>query len=177
MNARFWFHCSNDDNGERWSLRPRRPSPLRYGVAEPLTPRLCVAPTIASCFAATLFDMDKPVYVYRTATTRRGVKPVKVWDQPITGERWIVDRVEMVRIETISAALADQVNDPIRFYHMRQPNKGTGVKLRVAQLAHAINVLGDKRSSRLEKQWLAKWLKRLGIVDAEEYIIERACQQ
>ncbi len=172
----FWYHCSNEFHGDRWALKPRTPSPLHMPISEPLTPRLCVCPVVVNCFAALMFD-DAPVHVYRTATPRNGVKPVNVWDSVITRERWIVDRVEMIRIETIDASKVAAINSPFKVWHAATKNEDkVDVRLRIAQIAVAVKVLGPERSSHGELRWLARVSKHFGIDDAEEYMLDRILQ-
>lgn len=96
-NDRHWFHCAEDYHGDTWNVPRKRPTLI--GPEEPLTPRLCVARSVAACFAARLFAKD--VHVYRTERVRRTVKPNGVYDAVITGERWLIPPVTMVKVATI----------------------------------------------------------------------------
>jgi hypothetical protein len=98
---RHWFHCSDRFHGMRWIAQ--RIAPTIIAIHEPKTPRLCVAASVARCFAARLFKGD--VYVYRTASPRRAIKPVAVYDAIITQERWLVPPVEMEMSYVIPAPI------------------------------------------------------------------------
>lgn len=67
---------------------------------EPPTPRLCVAPTVAQALVAVWHE--GPVSVYVTEA-RRTVPPSGVFDQCLTGERWIIPPVQLSRIGIIPA--------------------------------------------------------------------------
>jgi hypothetical protein len=165
---RHWYHCSSTNHGPTWVAGRRSPS--APSEKEPAVPRLCVCPTIPACFAARLFDRDLDVYVYRTEKPQRSVTPKDVWDQVITGERWLVPPVSMVRVDVIDRITNGKINEAIRAYHViTKGNSSCG--LRVAQYARAVEVLGGtKRELRL----VAKMRELWEIDDPETYILEKA---
>lgn len=105
---RHWFHCTTAWRGARWVAVPRVPN---YVPHEPSTPRLCVASSVARCFAARLFRGD--VFVYRTETPRRSINPGRdVADAIITRERWLVPPVAMIFDRVIPAELVEKASGP-----------------------------------------------------------------
>src|SRR5437764_1008740 len=89
MRKRTWYHVSASDHGPEL-VAARRP-PLLRTAAEPLTPRVCVEPSIAGALAAVLCVPRAYVYSVRA----RAVAPVGVWDASITGERWLIPPVTL----------------------------------------------------------------------------------
>lgn len=83
-----YYHCSTINHGQ--ILVIKKQCPRLKADKETHTPRLCVAPTIAACFAARIFNHG-PVYVYKTIKPVNAVKPINVWDQCITKERWLIE--------------------------------------------------------------------------------------
>jgi hypothetical protein len=121
-----------------------------------------------------LFYRNKPVHVYCTLLPRRAVNPRGVWDKVITGERWLIPPVEMKLVEIIPEDLADRVHCAIRLYHQCTKQKSS-LRLRLAQYAVAIKVLGPERSSRLEERIVRQFCEDLGIGDdPESYILNAA---
>lgn len=166
MKPEHWLHCSQRDHGERWTAE--RIAPIRWSSKEPPVPRLCVAPTVATCFAAAVF-LRGPVHVYRTAKPRRAVAPRGVWDECITRERWLIPPVEMIRIQTIDAETARLAQDEIVAYHTL--TKGNSdLFLRAAQYAIVAEVLGCDEQ---ERRWVRRVLQVTQIKDPRDYITER----
>jgi hypothetical protein len=164
-----WLHCSDEDHGPTFTAR--RHVPKWASGPEPETPRLCVSDTVAGCFAARMFAMGRPVYVYRTARPVRANPPVKVWDAKLTGEMWIVPPCLLVLDRVISAARADFVNDPFRVYHYLT-GRNTDVRLRAAQLAHSYKLLGGPN---WQGDLCRELCRRFEILpDPEEYFYLRA---
>lgn len=112
---RLWYHCTQDDHGDQWTAE-RRP-PRIMGSNEPPTPRLCVAPTLAGCFTASLFCRHgRSVQVYQTASPRSGIKPGRnlVNDCWLTREHWLVPPVQMVKVRVIPSEVAEIYTDRFR---------------------------------------------------------------
>ena len=101
-----WFHCTERFRGAVWTAE--RISPVFIPDEEPKTPRLCVGENVVRCFAARLFQ--RTVYVYRTETMRRAVKPFNVADECLTGERWLVPPVRMIHVGTIPEPIVRQAS-------------------------------------------------------------------
>jgi hypothetical protein len=112
-------------------------------------PVLCVCSTVSSCFASRFFD-PAPVHVYRTPVPRRGIRPTGVWDQVVTGERWLIEGW-LVHERTVPVELVARATEAVRLYHRTVKRKST-VRLRVAQLRIAHEVLGGP-------QWQARLLE------------------
>lgn len=165
IGKRYWWHCTSDYHGESWTA-VRRP-PKHRSVREPDTPRLCVAPTIAECFSAVLFNENKPVYCYRTAKKCRGVSPKNVWDSVVTREAWLIPPVQMVLARTIPTVDAQSAQEFVRLYH-RLTRRNSSLRIRVAQLMCAASVLGESAIRDRAK----RCMKILGIDDAEKYLFE-----
>lgn len=91
------FHVTSQRWRNRVVLHPMESSDSRIrnrSGDEPYIARTCVAPTISGCFAAIPIGDDgespnQTFYVFRTARTVTTKKPYDVYDQKITGERWI----------------------------------------------------------------------------------------
>ncbi len=172
MTRRHWYHCSAVDLGAAFVAR-RRPPVLRT-PGEPLTPRLCVCDTVAACFAAVLFPDRRPVFVYRTQTPRRAVRPVGVWDQVITGERWLIPPVRMVRVAVIPRTAVANATAAIRLYH-EATRKCSTAQLRVAQYAVATAALGPEYTSPRERRLVNRFCRKLGVGgDPEDFILTQA---
>ena len=167
MKARIWYHCSGTDHGERM-VAARRPPILRT-EKEPLTPRVCVAPTIAACFAAVLFRTHRPVYVYRTESPRRAVMPVGVWDQFLTRERWLVPPVTLVRDRIIQPDQVAACQSLIGEFH-KYTGTNSDIVLRFAQFAIAVDVLGG---TDFEKRFVHGLMKKWEWDDPRNVIIGR----
>ena len=153
---RYWYHCSEVDHGPfLWAQRrlPRYPAD-----GEPPVPRLCVCPDVPSCFAARLF-LPVPVHVYVTDRKRSAVRPRGVWDACITGERWIVDPVLLVRVRTVNPDLQVDARWWAKLKRRSTP------RTRVCQLLQAALALGEEvRKAR-------RMADKLGI--DETYLEER----
>lgn len=105
MNRVVWLHCSEIDHGPVFSAVRRRPF---VGSLEPGTPRLCVASSVARCFAARFFYPGRPVYVY-ASKERRAVNPGArlVWDIAVTRERWLIPPVSLSRVAVVPPGVVD----------------------------------------------------------------------
>lgn len=167
MSARrFWFHCSAHSHGKEWQavrMCPRVPD------GEPRTPRLCVAESIAGCFAATVFCHGGPVYVYCNERPRRAVTPRGVWDSCITQERWLIPPVRMVLARIIDPeTVIDAQRDILQFH--REACQMSDHWLRIAQYAIALDVLGG---GQWEVKFITNALHRLNMGEPREYIRSR----
>lgn len=132
---------------------------------------MCVCPSIAACFAARLFI--GAVHVYRTESKRNGIRSRKVWDELITGERWLVPPVAMVKVRVIPAAEVAEIFAAVRLYH-QHTRRHSDLRLRLAQFALAIRALDHRpREGRLIARMAECW----GIGDPEEYLLNRAISE
>lgn len=134
---RHFYHCTDQNRGDTWTAA--RVPPIFIGDSEPDTPRLCVCRTVAGCFAARLFAKTD-VYVYKTAIKRSGIKPVRVFDSLITGERWIIPPVEMVFVRKIPAELVADMTEDARAYVM-QHRRGLPPRQRINAYAKILPIL------------------------------------
>jgi hypothetical protein len=155
---RHWWHCAETFHGMAWTAR--RVVPL-CPPEEPRTPRLCVASSVARCFAARLFVTD--VYAYRTAKPRSALPPRGVWDSRVTQERWIVPPVEMecvmcLPFETVWRACEGT-------YRRVEKTMSASWETRIRALGDATEALGPELSSRGDREFVARML---------EFIDERA---
>lgn len=166
MHKTHWWHCTSDYHGESFVATRRQPK--HKSDREPVTPRLCVAPSIAECFAAVLFADSKPVYCYRTEVPRRAVAPRDVWDQVVTRERWLIPPVVMTLRKTIASLDVAEAQSAIRMYHQYTRQKSS-LHVRVAQLAIASRVLGPDCIRDRAK----RCCQIIGIDDPEDYLLER----
>lgn len=167
MKRRHWYHCSSEFLGESFTAE-RRP-PRHMAQREPPTPRLCVAPSVAECFAAVLFGDCKPVYAYRTESPRRAVAPRGVWDECVTRERWLIPPVRMILERVIEADEVARAQTAVRLYH-EATRKNSSLNVRVAQLAIASEVLGSERERRRARHCCDV----VGIEDGESYLLAAA---
>lgn len=162
---RYWWHCTSNYYGELWTAERRCPRHRADG--EPDTPRLCVCPTIAECFAAVLFSRSRPVYCYRSEKRCHGVSPKNVWDSAITREAWLIPPVNMVLAKTIASIDVQAAQEFVRLYH-ESTGKNSTIKVRIAQLMCAANVIGDDRIRERAQRCLA--ICRIN--NAEQYLFE-----
>lgn len=162
---RYWWHCTSEYHGERWTAVRR--CPRHRSQSEPDTPRLCVSPTVAECFAAVLFKKCKPVYCYQTEKKCSGITPRNVWDSVVTREAWLIPPVSMVLSKTIASVDVQAAQEFVRLYHTTT-RRGSTLHVRVAQLMCAANVVGC--------EWIRERAKRCmaicNIQDAEQYLFE-----
>jgi hypothetical protein len=161
---RRWFHCSSRWLGGRFRAEMR--APIIRGPKEPVTPRICVCPTLAGCFSAVLF-VAGPVYVYRTVKAISGVKPVRVFDELVTWEKWIVHPAEFEAVQCIPAAVVLRAQQAIDLWH-RETHLSSSLKLKVCQRAIACRVLGGPE---WEADLCARWMKTCGIDDPEDFVL------
>jgi len=150
------------------TLSVERRAPSLIGEKEPRTPRLCVAPTVAACFAARLFEKSAPVRVY--AGEFSAIKPCSVWDAKITGERWAIPPHKLTHVHTVPADIVLRTTAAHTLYH-GVTKRPSDARLRVCQYAIAVQYLGG---TAFEEQFVADWLKYLRIDDPEEYVVSRA---
>lgn len=139
MQPTILYHCTTDNRGPTLVVDRRYPA---WAKNEPATPRLCVAPSVAACFAARLFTGAEPtVYVYRTRRPTRGIKPREVNDSSLTGERWLIQPAELIYERTIDAATVRQVQHRlINWIH--EIEKCPPLKIKIAHYARAYRILG-----------------------------------
>lgn len=123
-----WYHCSQVAKVQKFSVAKRPPA--HRTTLEPLTPRLCVCPSVALCFTARLFEVA-PVHVY-ISEPRNGIRPRDVWDAKITGERWLIPPTTMHYAYTIPTEVVYGAQLAIRTYH-RVTRKHSSIRLRIAQ--------------------------------------------
>jgi len=143
MLPSIFYHCTNTDHGP--VLECKRLAPKCTSAKEPKTPRLCVAPSVAQCFAARLFDVA-PVHVYRTKDKRCGIAPVDVWDRCVTNERWLIPPMQLVKHGTVPKGVVELVTK-----HARRAaciKRGFTLHLRVCQYAVAAEFLGTSKDKR-----------------------------
>lgn len=153
-----WFHCSARFHGQTWTVG--RTCPKNVSTKEPMTPRLCVASTIARCFAARLFRGD--VFVYRTKVPRSGLKPIRVYDAVITQERWLIPPVEMVLHSIVQANMTERACRRTRDFieiHDRAP----GTFQRFQAFQDAIDALGPECSTSADRRFVTWGLERFGM--------------
>lgn len=160
---RYWWHCTAEYHGATWIAERR--CPKNCSRWEPKTPRLCVAPTIAECFAAVLFPVDRSVYCYRSEKKYNGVTPKGVWDAVITREAWLIPPVRMLLVRTVAAPDVVRSQEFVRMYHTLT-RKTSSLRVRVSQLMCAAVAL---ESSVIQAR-ACRLLQLCGIEDAEQYL-------
>lgn len=163
-NRRHWFHCSDRDLGDRWTATRIVPMPE---ANESNTPRLCVCRDIAACFAARVFSIGRPVWVYRTRRPTGSVRPVGVWDAGITGERWLVPPVEMMLVGLIDQYTVSDIQWSSLMY-VSKTWEPFNLSLRSACLIAAIDELGNTEPEREVAAYLRS---RFKIEDPHAFII------
>lgn len=151
-----WFHCSEKYHGQRWVAERKTPE-LVLLTTEPTTPRLCVASSVARCFASRLFTRD--VFVYRTETPRRAIKPVDVHDSVITQERWLIPPVAMVMTDVIPWRMSRRACAHSLGVIRRQMKQYEDPRLtpidRLKTFQRIIEVLGDQFCDRIDRRFVA----------------------
>ena len=167
MRPKHFYHCSSKWLGELFE--PKRSTPNMISSREPSTPRLCVCPTIAGCFAARMFDHHRPVFVYRTVKPYRGIHPRDVWDQIATDEHWLIPPVRLIHVATINALHVDEIQRAALRYHV-VTRKASSLHNRVAQRAIAYRVVGGPK---WEGQLLDRFKRTCEINDPEEFLVGR----
>ena len=162
MRRRTWYHLSAVDRGPiMWAVR--RP-PLLRTAAEPTTPRVCVSPDPAGCFAAILLPMGSAGYVY--AAERRAVAPVGVWDRAVTGERWLVPPVALVLDRVVPPDTVRDIHAATWLRFELTPRRSPSWSVRLAQYIVAARVL------RVRHKWAVEYFEsRFPGVDPEDHII------
>jgi hypothetical protein len=178
VGPRHWYHCTADDHGPRFVADRRWPKDTNRDAREPLTPRLCVGPSVPACLAAVLFvAFRRPVFVYRTEAPRRANRPVGVWDEVVTRERWIVPPAPMVLVDVVDEDAVEAAQAAVWYYHHRS-KQNSDLRVRVAQLALAVEAVGRYHPHLVtpgDRRHAAKCLGALGMpADAEEWLFERA---
>ena len=142
MKPQFLFHCSAVDHGETLVVRRQLPHGSEH-LDEPPVPRLCVSPCVQACIAARYWNYSGPVHVYRTKDKRKGIKPRGVWDQMISGERWIIPPAELVKVDLIEWDDVQKVSGLFAYYHTYTGRKADH-RIRLAMQRQAFEVLGDR---------------------------------
>lgn len=79
------------------TIYPKVPLSSRVD-GEPLMPRICVSPTISQCLLAVNWYPDNNVNVYVYSTDAKTVQALGVRDVKWTGERWILNPVNLTLI-------------------------------------------------------------------------------
>lgn len=143
-----------------------------YSKREPKTPRLCVCPAVPNCFAAATFLAGQDVYVYRTQKPTRGITPRGVWDSTITGERWLIPPLKLNHVATVKARDVDRLYAAIRWFH-KDTRQNSNVRLRIAQMKIAWEILGVRFPHRSEQSWCDRIAKEFEILDGETYILNQ----
>lgn len=105
MIPQYWFHITGQKWGNQITLYPRIPQTLSTDEEgrplEPLTPRICVAPTISGCLSAiNAGNYDDPMIVYHTAE-KIPASPADVPDGKITKEHWILTPCKFVKFTVL----------------------------------------------------------------------------
>lgn len=165
MRRRYWYHVTTDYRGPEFFSELRLPR--HSSLNEAKTPRLCVCPTIAGCFAARMFEFHKHCFVYKTEKPYRGVKPRNVWDQLITRERWIVEPVRMVHVANINGLTAWRMQNPILWYH-KETGKNSGLLVRLAQYIIAVDAIGGPQ---WELNFVERARRRWGMENPKAWIL------
>ena len=165
------FHVSRFDHGEK--LKVERRIPMFPHKSEPSVPRLCVSPSIPGCVSATFFESGARAYIYKTNKPRRGVRPFDVWDSIITGERWILPGGELERVGEIDPVDLFVIWEIWREYYFAT-RKPCCYKIRIAQLNHAWDILGDRFPSPPEERFARSCADHFGIHDGEKFIRKAA---
>jgi len=159
MKPRHWWHCTEVNHGP--SFTSKLLTPPNKGHIEPTTPRLCVGPSVAACFAARFFWHH--TYCYRTAQPCRAVKPKGTWDAIITGERWIVHPVRLELVTTVPVEKVREIMASTREYLLSR-RKGVTPRMSILLYLRAIQrlkKLGPQYSHRWELEMMADFILTL----------------
>lgn len=108
--ARYYYHVSNKNMGNRFVMYPLKDGPGR-AMEEPDIARTCVCPTVAQCLSAVRPEKLIQPFVYRTLRKCHGVKPWRVCDAKITDEKWFLTPIIFVKIGTIPFRIVKQCPD------------------------------------------------------------------
>lgn len=138
---RYWLHCTQDDHGQAWDFELK--APRLMGTGEPPTPRLCVAPSIARCMVGALPNRDHPLYVYKTATPRKGINPGinLVHDCWLTAEHWLVTPGPMVLDRVVPAEVCLLYAEHVRKVLHTNGNKPMSPRQKAHAFLYALDCL------------------------------------
>lgn len=107
------------------------------------------------------------MYVYKTQTPQRGVTPKGVWDDFLTGERWLIPPVSLVLDRVIPADKVAEAQSLVFEFH-RETGESSNVMLRFAQYAIAVEVLGG---AGWERRIVSDLMKLWNLTDPRDEII------
>jgi hypothetical protein len=171
MKPKVLYHLTQEDFGPSLKVDRRAPKWAGKELREPVTPRLCTAPSAAQCLIARLFYMNKPVYIYKTLKPVKGVTPRDVWDSMLTDERWILPGQELVFHSRIPAKVVNDIQWwPCLYFGLQ---KSSDVKMRLAQLKVVRDVRPDFLDKRCEKL-VRVCDEHFYVGDPYEYIIKES---
>lgn len=156
---RYWYHCTADYHGERYSFE-RRP-PVHRSENEPITPRICVAPSVIQCFTAVMFPRGTTVNVYRTCERRKAYFAQReIWDAVITDEHWLWPPVAFELVGKVPSVLSEEIQNWSRMY--LRVHRASSFKQKMRVLITAARVLGT--------MWPDRWCETLA---ADKELVER----
>lgn len=105
--SRYYYHLSEEDFGDRFSLDPR-PYGSNRDSEESAIPRICVCPSLKLCFCAV--DLGGNVSVYRTKNKEIAYRTINVRDSRLTQERWLIKRTAFIKAWTIPEYITDDIS-------------------------------------------------------------------
>jgi hypothetical protein len=121
---KYYYHITKKRWGKEKLLTPKGQDEIsdsNRSADEPDVPRICVAPELWGCFGAVprwaitgswkITEAPKyiNVYVYRTKYKVIGTEPHGVNDQDITGEMWLIEPTEFIRVMTIKGEIVENM--------------------------------------------------------------------
>jgi hypothetical protein len=101
-SPKFYYFLTQQDMGDEPTLKPRKSGDNR-GDDEPLTARICVAPSVPGCLTAlgSCLDLAPAIHVYVTKEQVMAHNPRHVHDSHITGEMWLKKQTAFRRVGII----------------------------------------------------------------------------
>lgn len=102
-DKQYWYFITGTDMGSTMTLKPRTPHAMSAG--EPLTKRICVAPTAAHCMSAVdIGARGNWLYIYRTRRQVKARVPYSVYDSHITQEHWLHTNTRFTLVDVLDVS-------------------------------------------------------------------------
>lgn len=165
---RFFYHLSDVDHGP--TLKTTKRPPKCRAESEPDVPRLCVAPHIPDCLAAKLMRLDRTVWIYRTDRPIKGVKPFKLWDEILTGERWMWHPASVVKIGSLTPDQIVRVQQPLHRFHGH--GWDAGYKVRIAGLKLAWDALRALHPNKWRERFVDSLAEKFLKMPPDEFLVQ-----
>jgi hypothetical protein len=96
---KYWYHISTTLKKDLEILDPRNNiEGFNRPDHEPNVDRICVAPTLEQCLVSVPYSKSGIFHIYKTKHLVKARKAYDVFDAFVTGERWIGNSTEFIKI-------------------------------------------------------------------------------